>query len=373
MLDRGHGRGYLTPDEIFELAAEFDQDVDDVDLLFEILEAEGVDVEDGDSEGASAYERAVTKEERGPIDAFDIDDTLGLYFRDVRPIPLLTREEEVELAQRIERGEKAERKLDRAGDDLEPGERARLEAEIAQGREAVDKLIESNYRLVISIAKKYRGQGVPVLDLIQEGNLGLVPAVEKFDHRKGNKFGTYATWWIRQAVRRALADQGTTIRIPVHMKDRIRRVDQLSRELERELGRRPSAGEIAEATELSLLQVKRALDATQQPISLEKPVGDEEGIELADFIEADDMPDPADEIDQMFLSQEVSEALAALTPRESRILALRYGLNGGREYTLKEIGEKFGVTRERIRQIEKEALQKLRHPQRSRRLRAYLN
>ena len=285
----------------------------------------------------------------------------------------MTREEEVELAKLIEAGEGAQQRLDEMGDDLDPEEHAHLQAQARRGQQAVDKLVESNYRLVISIANKYKGHGVPVLDLIQEGNLGLIPAAEKFDYRKGNKFGTYATWWIRQAVRRALADQGATIRIPVHMKDRIQRVNRLSRELERELGRRPVAEEIAAETELSLLQVKRALEATQQPISLEKPVGEDSDAELADFIEAEDTPDPEDQIDRMLLTEEVKDVLSTLTPRESRVLSMRYGLQGGQEYTLKEIGEKFDLTRERIRQIEQEALQKLRNPRRSQRLRAYLN
>jgi RNA polymerase primary sigma factor len=303
----------------------------------------------------------------------DSDDTVGLYFRDVRPNPLLSREEEVDLAKRIERGEKAKHRLTTASGILGLEDRTYLEAEIEQGREALQKLVQSNFRLVISIAKKYMGHDVPLLDLIQEGNLGLMRAAEKFDYRKGYKFGTYATWWIRQAVARALADQGGTIRIPVHMKDRIQRLNRLSRELEMELARWPSPEEVAEEIELSLSQVKQALNATQQPLSLEQPVGEEGDSELGDFIKADNLPGPSEAIDHTLLSEEIEAVLSTLTQRETRVLAMRYGLSGGREYTLKEVGEKFGLTRERIRQIEQQALRKLRHPGRSRWLRAYLN
>ncbi|MFQ5856584.1 MAG: sigma-70 family RNA polymerase sigma factor [Anaerolineae bacterium] len=373
LLHLGHDKGHLTIDDIVEAASQLDEHMESLDRLFEILADEGIEIYSNGHEITSPHELALQKEEQGALEFVDSDDTVSLYFRDVRPIPLLARDQEVELAKRIERGEKAKQRLAEAGDQLDFAERARLEAEIQQGRDAFQELVSSNFRLVISIAKKYMGHGVPMLDLIQEGNLGLIRAAEKFDYRKGYKFSTYATWWIRQAVTRALADQGRTIRIPVHMKDRIQRLSRLSHELELELGRRPTPEEIAEEVDLSLGQVKLALDAAKRPLSLEKPVGDEEDSELGDFIEGDDLPDPSEEVDLTLLSEEIEDLLSTLTPREARILTMRYGLSGGHEYTLKEVGKKFGLTRERIRQIEQEALRKLRHPRRSRRLRAYLN
>lgn len=373
LLHRGHEKGHLTVDEILEVAPQLESYIESLDTLFDILEEEGIEVYDNGHEIMSPHELAVQKEEQGALEFVDSDDTVSLYFRDVRPIPLLSREEEIELAKRIERGEEAKQRLEEAGDEIDFDERARLQAEVQQGQEAFQELIQSNFRLVISIAKKYMGHGVPLLDLVQEGNLGLIRAAEKFDYHKGYKFSTYATWWIRQAVTRALADQGRTIRIPVHMKDRIQRLKRLSHELEMELGRRPTPEEIAEEVDLSVSQVKLALDAAKRPLSLESPIGDEEDAELGDFIEGEDLPDPAEEIDQTLLSEDVEDLLSTLTPREARILTMRYGLRGGREYTLKEVGKKFGLTRERIRQIEQEALRKLRHPRRSRRLRAYLN
>lgn len=373
LLERGHEKGHLTIDEILDIVSQFDEELESLDTLFDILADEGIEIYGNGHEVMSPHELAVQKEEQGALEFVDSDDTVSLYFRDVRPIPLLSRDEEVELAKLIEKGQKAERRLAKKSEELDFAERARLEAEAQQGQDAFQRLVQANFRLVISIAKRYMGHGVPMLDLIQEGNLGLIRAAEKFDYRKGYKFSTYATWWIRQAVTRALADQGRTIRIPVHMKDRIQRLSRLSHELEMELGRRPTPEEIAEEVDLSLSQVKLALDAARQPLSLEKPVGDEEDSELGDFIEGEDLPDPSEEVDQALLSEEIEDLLATLTPREARILTMRYGLGGGREYTLKEVGQKFGLTRERIRQIEQEALRKLRHPRRSQRLRTYLN
>lgn len=301
------------------------------------------------------------------------DDAVSFYYRDVRPIPLLSRDEEVELAKRIESGEEAKQRLKETNGELDAQERARLKEEIDQGEEAFDTLVQSNFRLVISIAKQYSGHGVPLLDRIQEGNLGLMRAAEKFDYRKGYKFSTYATWWIRQAVNRTSADQGRTIRIPIHMKDRIRRLNRVSRELEKQLGRRPTPEEIAAEIDLSLDQVELALEAKKHPLSLEMPAGDEDDRELRELLEDVDIPDPSKEAEHASLSEEVEEMLSSLSAREARIIKMRYGLNDGREYTLKEVGERFGLTRERIRQIEQQALRKLRHPRRSRRLRAYLN
>lgn len=373
LLRRGHDTGHLTVSDILEAAPQLEDHIDSLNPLFDILEDEGIEIYDNDHGMSSSYESAVQKEEQGALEFIDSDDTVGLYFRDVRPNPLLSREEEVDLAKRIERSEQAKHRLTTARGVLGLEDRTYLETEIQQGREALQELVHSNFRLVISIAKKYMGHDVPLLDLIQEGNIGLMRAAEKFDYRKGYKFGTYATWWIRQAVARALADQGGTIRIPVYMKDRIQRLNRLSRELEMELGRWPSLEEVAEEVELSLSQVKQAFNATQQPLSLEQPVGEEGDSELGDFLKADNLPVPSEEIDHTLLSEEIEAVLSTLTQRETRVLAMRFGLSGGREYTLKEVGEKFGLTRERIRQIEQQALRKLRHPGRSRRLRAYLN
>ena len=373
LLNRGQDKGHVTIDDILEATSDLDEQVDGMDTLFELLAEEGIDIYGNSNDIMSSHELALQKEEQGALEFVDSDDTVSLYFRDVRPIPLLSRAEEINLAQSIERGESARSDLEYTKDDLEFEEHAKLESDLRKGQDAFQELIQSNFRLVISIAKKYMGHGVPMLDLIQEGNLGLIRAAEKFDYRKGYKFSTYATWWIRQAVTRALADQGRTIRIPVHMKDRIQRLSRLSHEMEMGLGRRPTPEEISEEVDLSLGQVKLALDAAKRPLSLEKPVGDDEDSELGDFIEGEDLPDPSEEVDLTLLSEEVEGLLSALTPREARILTMRYGLSGGREYTLKEVGKKFGPTRERIRQIEQEALRKLRHPRRSERLQAYLN
>lgn len=301
------------------------------------------------------------------------DDAVGLYYQDVRPYPLLSREEEQELGQQIMRGQQAQERLEAAAGELDPDEAAHLRAEVKQGQEAHTELVQANFRLVISIAKQYKGHGVPLLDRVQEGNLGLIRAAEKFDFRKGYKFSTYATWWIQQAVTRAIADQGRTIRVPVHMKNRIRRLEKVSRQLEMELGRRPTAEELAEQTDLSFEQVKLALESAKESLSLEMPQNDDENREVGDFIEDEELPAPSEEVDRALLSEEIEDVLGALTQREARILRMRYGLANGREYTLKEVGERFDLTRERIRQIEKEALRKLRHPRRTRRLRAYLN
>jgi RNA polymerase primary sigma factor len=379
LLAAGSAHGYLTWRDILERLPEFEDDVDSLAAMLDLLEAEGIEIQadsttEQDEDGVEATGRRRAQRDRETdLDLIDVDDSIGLYFRDVRPIPLLTAHEEAELAQQIERGKEAQVRLDETGTNLTAEERWRLETEARSGREALDQLIEANYRLVISIAKRYRGRGVPWLDLIQEGNLGLIPAAEKFDHSRGNKFATYATWWVRQAVVRALADQGATIRVPIHMKDRIRRVKELSGQLEKALGRRPTPVELAEASELSLLQVNRALDATRQPISLDEPVGDDDSTTSRDFVAAENGPDPADELDQVLLAKELESVLGGLTPREARVIRMHYGLRGSREYTLKEIGDRFGLSRERIRQIEQDALRKLRSPQRSQRLREYLN
>jgi len=286
-------------------------------------------------------------------------------------VPLLKAEEEVTLARRFEQGRNARRILKE--DSCAPEERVRLRAIIHRGEVARDHLIKANTRLVVSIAKRYLGQGVPFLDLIQEGNLGLIKAVEKFDYHRGHRFSTYATWWIRQAITRALADQGRVIRLPVHLSDRIRKVYQIAQQLEQDWGRRPSPEEIAGELSLPPHKVQWMLRVSQRPLSLEKPVGEEEDSELGSFIEDESTPAPTDTAYHHILQEKLEDILTSLTPREARILRLRFGLQDGRSYTLEEVGRKFGLTRERIRQIEHEALDRLRHPSRSRQLRDYLS
>jgi len=285
-------------------------------------------------------------------------------------VPLLRAEEEVRLAKQLERGRLATRRLERDG--LALPDRERLLRHVDLGNAARAHLIKANTRLVVSIAKRYMGQGVPFLDLIQEGNLGLMKAVEKFDYRRGCKFSTYATWWIRQSITRALAEQGRIIRLPSHVGDRIRKVYRTAQQLEQDGGQRPTPTEIADQMGLADSKVRWLLRVSRRPLSLEKPVGEEEDSELGEFIEDEDSPTPTDTVTQSLLAQKMDEILATLSPREARILRLRFGLQDGRSYTLKEVGEKFGLTRERIRQIEREALSRLRHPSRSRQLRDYM-
>ena len=292
------------------------------------------------------------------------DDTISLYFREVSGIPLLSRAEEVTLAQRIEAGREALQRL-RSVADLSLEERARCERSWQLGQAAWDHLVKANSRLVISMAKKFRGQGVPFLDLIQEGNVGLMKAADKFEYRRGFKFSTYATWWVRQAITRALANQGRTIRLPVHLSDRIRKLFAIAQAMEQRLGRRPEAAELAQAMGLSPERVEQLLKVARRNLSLEKPVGEDQDSELGHFIEDDSAPDPAELAAFQSLRASLDELLLCLTAREARILCLRYGLDQGRPHTLKEVGRKFELTRERIRQIEQEALAKLRHPRRS--------
>jgi RNA polymerase primary sigma factor len=305
-------------------------------------------------------------------DGVESDDTISLYLRDVSRIALLTAEEEVMLSQRIERGAVARGDLAAADGPITTGRRSDLEGAIADGDAARHHLIRANSRLVIAMAKKYTNQGVPFLDLIQEGNLGLMKAVEKFDWRRGHKFSTYATWWVRQAVTRALADQGRTIRLPVHMSDRVRRLYQTSRRLEQALGREPTGEELAVEMGLSTQQVQRAIEITQKPASLDQPVGEDGNSELGEFVRDDHIGDPYDSVRGVALQDDVGTLLNSLSQREARVLELRYGLNDGHAYTLKEVGAKFGLTRERIRQIENEALSRLREPPRARRVADYL-
>ncbi|RLC65884.1 MAG: RNA polymerase subunit sigma [Chloroflexi bacterium] len=375
-------QGYLTFDQIW---AVFPEAEDDTELLTQELEdfffalyEQGIDVYESEEEAVE--EQAEELEEAGPDedqgDAFDlsdipVDDAVGLYFSEMSHVPLLTREEEIELAKRLERGRKARAQLDRNGHD--PQERERLKRLIEEGEEARRHLIEANTRLVVSIAKKYRGQGMPFLDLIQAGNVGLIRAVDKYDYRRGTKFSTHATWWIRQAVTRTLNQQGRIIRIPVHMGDRIRRLHRTAQKLEQDIGRPPTPEEIAEEVDLTPDEVRWLLRVSRRPVSLDRPVGEEKDSELGDFIEDEDTPLPTQRAELHLLRENLEEMLTNLSPREVRILRLRFGLQGEKAHTLREVGEKLGVSRERVRQIEAAALRKLRHPRYRRRLRDYLS
>ena len=314
---------------------------------------------------------AVSEEDAEPD--FEVDDSIALYLKEISRIPLLSGREEVKLAKAIELGKKAAKRLIQAETNGNGELFVRLQAEVQRGQEARRTLIESNFRLVVSIAKKYVGHGVPFMDLIQEGNIGLIRAVEKFEYQRGFKFSTYATWWIRQAVSRALSDQGRTIRVPVHMGERVTQLARVSRELTQKNGHAPTEEEIAAEMDVSLRLLKRIRQASQYPLSLEMEVGEEMDSTLGDFIEDDGNVAPDDNTVHKLLRERMEDVLASLTAREGRVIQLRFGLHDGRTYTLEEVGQKFGVTRERIRQIEVKALSKLRHPRYSRRLRDFLD
>ena len=345
----------------------------------ETAPAEAEPYSDGDGGSADANESdgtEVAEQERQKLPHIDLDeisieDTVSLYLREISRTPLLTAEEEVRLARRIEVGQEAREHL-RTQSSLEDRKRNGLEARILDAERARQHLIRANFRLVVSIAKKYVNRGVSFLDLIQEGNIGLIRAVEKFDYHRGFKFSTYATWWIRQATTRAIADQGRTIRVPVHMCERINKVGRAQRDLLQELGREPSAQEIAARLGTTPQKIESIMMVSHRPLSLEMPVGDEQDSHLADFIEDDSTPPPTDAASLQLLREQMEQMLSSLSAREGRVLQLRFGLRDGRSHTLEEVGQKFGLTRERIRQIEAEALSKLRHPSRSKKLRDYL-
>ncbi len=299
-------------------------------------------------------------------------DPVGLYLKEMSSVPLLTTEEEVGLAQRIENGRSSTRELKKLNGSATPQQVTTFSSAIQDGKLARESLIKANTRLVVSIAKKYIGCGVPFLDLIQEGNLGLMKAVEKYDYLRGFRFSTYATWWIRQTITRAIAEQGRTIRVPVHMVDRIRQMYKAAHDLEQKLGHPPSKEELAAELEVEVERVEWMMKVSRTPLSLETPVGEDDGTELGAFVEDEQSPTPNQLVYQNMLREKINEVLSTLTPREARILKLRFGLENGRCYTLEEIGQKFGLTRERIRQIEGKALRRLRHPRRSRRLQEYL-
>lgn len=378
LLERAIKRGYITSTEILEAFPEAEEDLPALEELFACLHDQGIPIYESEEEAEEELKKAEMGEApalediEGALDLSEIaaDDTITLYLKEMARVPLLTAEQEMELAQQLELGRLARQRL--AKDSHDPEEREKLMREIERGEEARQHLIKANTRLVVSIAKRYLGHGVPFLDLIQEGNLGLMKAVEKFDYRRGHRLSTYATWWIRQSITRALAEQGRTIRVPVHMSDRIRKLYRIAREMEQELGRQPTPEELAEEVGLEPDKVQWILRASRRPVSLERPVGEEDENELGDFIEDEKVIAPSDAAYQNLLAETMRQVLSTLSPREARILRLRFGLQDGHSYTLEEVGQKFGLTRERIRQIEGEALRKLRHPRRSRHLKTYL-
>ena len=379
LMTLGRSQGYVTYDDVLKVMPEAESNMEQLEDVFASLFEQGIEVgqareEDHDVLGDvsdAEIETVEVEEEDFDLSQIEIDDSISLYLKEIGRVPLLTAEEEVDLAKRMERGRDSRKKLSDGNVDWE--ERERLLWYVRDGQAAQEHLIKANSRLVVSVAKKYVGRGVPFLDLIQEGNIGLIRAVKKFDFRRGFKFSTYATWWIRQAVTRAIADQGRTIRVPVHMSDRIRRLFQVSRQLEQTLGREPSLEELAAELELPSSKVQWMMRIARAPLSLEKPVGDDRDSELGDFIEDEEFPAPQAAAAEHMLAEEIENLLNALPPREARVLQLRFGLLDGRTHTLKEVGEKFGVTRERIRQIEAKALRKLKHPSRSRKLRSFLD
>jgi len=393
LLNDGMEQGYITYDQILEALPQVENNLTLLETILEEAQSMGIMVFENEEEASNAIGAGEEVSLNGDdlegesflADAQDshtaplfdlsnvpIDDSVGLYFREMGQQSLLTADEEVQLAMEIEAGRAAADTLDEAlsltDDELDELINIREIGDAARAH-----LIRANTRLVVSIAKKYRGRGLQFLDLIQEGNVGLMKAVEKYDYRRGNRFSTYATWWIRQAVTRALANHGRTIRIPAHLGGRISKLYQVAQELEQKYGRQPTAEEIAVTMELPAERVRWMLRTSRQPVHLERPVGDESDAELGDFIEDIDAPPPAEMVASNMLTEELGDILDQLTPREARILRLRYGLQDGESRTLKEVGEMFGLSRERIRQLEKEALRKLRHPNFAGHLRQYLN
>lgn len=352
LLEKGKKQGVLTYKEIMDTLQEVDLSPDQIDEIYERFANQGIDIisDSGEEKRESGDESSDTESEDVDADlsvpeGIGLDDPVRMYLKEIGRVPLLNAEEEVELSKLIE-----------AGDET-----------------AKRRLAEANLRLVVSIAKRYVGRGMLFLDLIQEGNLGLLKAVDKFDYRKGFKFSTYATWWIRQAITRAIADQARTIRIPVHMVETINKLIRISRQLLQELGREPTPEEIAEQMELPVERVREIMKIAQEPVSLETPIGEEEDSHLGDFIEDQEAPAPAEAASFLLLKEQLEDVLDTLTSREERVLRLRFGLDDGRPRTLEEVGQVFGVTRERIRQIEAKALRKLRHPSRSKKLKDFLD
>ena len=372
--------------EISDFFSEMGLNEEQLDNVLEVLENSGIDVlrvSDTDDDIPDDDDMVLTDEDEVDMENIDlsvpdgisIEDPVRMYLKEIGKVPLLTAEQEIDLAKAMEAGIDAEKALaeDEGKNKLSAAKKKELEQAVYEGNEAKKRLAEANLRLVVSIAKRYVGRGMLFLDLIQEGNLGLIKAVEKFDFRKGFKFSTYATWWIRQAITRAIADQARTIRIPVHMVETINKLIRVSRQLLQELGREPLPEEVAKEMNLPVERVREILKISQEPVSLETPIGEEEDSHLGDFIQDDNVPVPADAAAFTLLKEQLVEVLDTLTEREQKVLRLRFGLDDGRARTLEEVGKEFNVTRERIRQIEAKALRKLRHPSRSRKLKDYLD
>jgi len=385
LMNRADQRGYVTFEDVIEFMEDDNDTVTSLESVLYELDELGIEIRrDGDennilnvgedTEGDFEPEELIQDPNVGDISAVSADDPVGLYFRQMAQEPLLTAQEEIELAKRIEMGKKAYERLSRPSthENYTDNWIENIQRIIADGQYAREHLGRANTRLVVSIAKRYMGQGLPFPDLIQEGNVGLMRAVDKYDYNRGNRFSTYATWWIRQAITRALAQKTRTIRIPLHMTERIRQMYRIAQTLEQELGRRPTPEEIAKEMDLPADAVRGMMDASQHAIALERPVGDDGDSEFGDFIEDQDSPSPVEAATQHLLEETIEEVLSELTPRQSHILRLRFGLGGGEPHTLEEIANKFGLSRERIRQLEKEALRRLRHPRLAHNLRDYL-
>lgn len=379
-MNRADQQGYVTFEDVLELLDEDSDDVNAIEAVLDELDELGIELRQHEVESHDElddpdeeFHPAEVSHDPGvgDINAVSADDPVGLYFRQMAQEPLLTAEEEIELAKRIEAGRNAAERL-RNEANLSAEEREELQRLVEDGQAAREHLGRANTRLVVSIAKRYMGQGLPFPDLIQEGNVGLMRAVDKYDYKRGNRFSTYATWWIRQAITRALAQKTRTIRIPLHMTERIRQMYRTAQSLEQTMGRRPSPEEIAAEMDMPADAIRSMMDASQHAIALERPVGDDGDSEFGDFIEDQDSPSPVDSATQHLLEETIEEVLAELTPRQSHILRLRFGLGGGEPHTLEEIANKFGLSRERIRQLEKEALRRLRHPRLAHNLRDYL-
>ena len=364
------GQGIAIDDEVDHIA----DDTPSNGARRAVVENQPAAVAPDDDEQLLSRGRGRRTRKSGPKGDNSTSDTVRLYLREIGQVDLLTVEDERRLAQLIEEGKIAAARIDEMADsaEFEPGEERMLLRAVSRGERAKSELIQANLRLVVSIAKRYSGRGMQLLDLIQEGNLGLMRAVDKFDHTKGFKFSTYATWWIRQAITRSIADQARTIRIPVHMVEHMNRVTRAKRQMHQELEREPTVDEIAANVQLPPDRVRELLRISQDPLSLDSPVGDEDEANLGDFIEDESVDSPADAATRMMLHDAVGQVLGELSDREQEIVRLRFGLDGGRAKTLEEVGQEFGVTRERIRQIEAKTLAKLRHPQRSQRLREFL-
>lgn len=374
LIEKGKKKGVLTFKEISDAFEDIEVTPEEIERLYDVFEKESIElVEDLDKE---LEEIEVSKEELEDLsvpEGINIDDHVKMYLKEIGKVNLLTPEEELSLAKRMVDGETAKEQLEEIGEEIDEDTKKQIDLLIADGEKAKKSLAEANLRLVVSIAKRYVGRGMLFLDLIQEGNLGLIKAVDKFDYTKGYKFSTYATWWIRQAITRAIADQARTIRIPVHMVETINKLVRVSRQLVQELGREPTPEELAKELNMPVDKVREISKISQEPVSLETPIGEEEDSHLGDFIPDEDAPAPSEAASFVLLKEQLGAVLETLSEREAKVLRLRFGLDDGRARTLEEVGKEFDVTRERIRQIEAKALRKLRHPSRSKKLKDFLD